>query len=96
MSSHLRTSLAVVAALVVAGCATPPPPRGPGPVVDIDPARHGNLAAAQELILRAFERMSDAQDANDYRLGGHAGHAKDLLREASEQLRLAADAANRR
>jgi len=66
------------------------------PVQNIDPERHGNLAAAQRLVVQAFERLSDAQVANDYRLGGHVGRAKDLLRQANEEIKLAAEAANRR
>jgi cellobiose-specific phosphotransferase system component IIA len=66
------------------------------PVRNIDPYRHGNLAAAQRLVVQAFERLSDAQDANDYRLGGHAERAKELLRQANDEIKMAAEAANRR
>lgn len=66
------------------------------PVQNIDPGRHGNLAAAQRLVVQAFERLSDAQNANDYHLGGHAARAKELLREANEEIKLAAESANRR
>lgn len=93
---HRSTLAAVAVALFVSACASPPPPDGNAPVVDIDPARHGNLAAAQELVRRAYDRLGDAQIANDYRLGGNAGRAKELLRQANVELRLAADAANRR
>jgi len=64
------------------------------PVVNIDPHRHGNLAAAQSSIVYAWQRINEAQQDNNYRLGGHAGRAKELLVEANEELRLAADAAN--
>jgi predicted lipoprotein with Yx(FWY)xxD motif len=64
------------------------------PVQNISRERHGNLAAAQDLIRQAFDRISDAQSANDDRLGGHASRAKDLLRQAADELRLAADVAN--
>ena len=66
------------------------------PVQNIDPERHGNLAAAQRLVVQAFERLSDAQVVNDYQLGGHVARAKDLLRQANEEIKLAAEAANRR
>jgi hypothetical protein len=56
--------------------------------------RHGNLAAAQVDIVQAFQRISDAQHANDGQLGGHAQRAKELLSEANGELRLAADVAN--
>jgi len=63
------------------------------PGVDIGD-RHGNLRAAQEQIDAAFQSISRAQEANDSRLGGHAGRAKELLTQASEELRMAADTAN--
>lgn len=66
------------------------------PVQNIDPQRHGNLGAAQRQVVQAFERLSDAQTANDYRLGGHADRAKELLRQANEEIKMAAEAANRR
>ena len=47
-------------------------------------------------MVQAFERLSDAQNANDYRLGGHADRAKELLRQANDEIKLAAEAANRR
>lgn len=88
-----------VAALALSACAggPPPPPGGPmEPVLDIDPARHGNLASAQEYVRQAYDRITDAQRANDGELGGHAARAKDILRQVNIELRLAADAANRR
>lgn len=82
--------LAVTAA--VAACAV----SAQVPVQNIDPARHGNLAAAQRLVVQAFERLNDAQSANDDQLGGHAARAKDLLRQANDEIKMAAEAANRR
>jgi hypothetical protein len=64
------------------------------PEQDISSFRHGNLAAAQQLVAQAFDRMTAAQQANEYQLGGHAGRAKELLREASEEMKLAAIQAN--
>ena len=64
------------------------------PEQNIDPDRHGNLAAAQRLVVEAFDRITEAQQDNRYNLGGHAARAKDLLRQANDELRLAADAAN--
>lgn len=66
------------------------------PVQNIDPYRHGNLAAAQNLVVGAYDKLSQAQRANDSELGGHAARAKELLREANEQIKAAALAANRR
>ena len=82
--------LAAVAAL--AACAA----SAQMPVQNIDPERHGNLAAAQRLVVQAYERLNDAQNANDYQLGGHAARAKDLLRQANDEIKMAAEAANRR
>jgi hypothetical protein len=65
-------------------------------VQNISRERHGNLASAQDLIRQAFDRIGDAQSANDDQLGGHANRARDLLRQAADELRLAADAANNR
>jgi hypothetical protein len=40
--------------------------------------------------------MTAAQQANEYDLGGHAGNAKNLLWQASEEMKQSALAANRR
>ena len=66
------------------------------PLVDIDRNRHGNLWAAQKDIASAYEKVDAAQVANDSKLGGHAGKAKELLAQASRELKLAAEFANRR
>jgi len=63
------------------------------PVVDIG-NRHGNLRAAQQYIQAAWQRIDSAQIDNNYNLGGHAGRAKELLVQADEELRLAANVAN--
>lgn len=47
-------------------------------------------------VVQAFQRLSDAQYANDNQLGGHVARAKDLLRQANNEIKLAAEAANRR
>ncbi|MET0232828.1 MAG: hypothetical protein ABW186_17990 [Rhodanobacteraceae bacterium] len=81
--------VALGGAVVAAGCAT----AQQRPPVDIGD-RHGNLRAAQELIQQAYERVNRAQADNGSQLGGHAARAKDLLSEASEELRLAANVSN--
>ena len=60
----------------------------------VSKALHPNLAAAQNLIERAIARISDAQKANEYDMGGHAAKAKDLLDQAYAEIKLAAEAAN--
>lgn len=82
----------LLGASLALGCATV---AQEAPRVDIGD-RHGNLRAAQEHIVQAWRAVDAAQEANDDRLGGHAGRAKDLLRQANEELRLAADVANDR
>ena len=57
--------------------------------------RRPNLRAAQDLINQAFDRITAAQQANEWDMGGHAARAKDLLIKAKEEIRLAAEAANR-
>ena len=71
-------------------------PTGGEPVENVSPSRHGNLAAAQELVRGAYDKLTDAQYANHAELGGHAARAKELLREAADEIKLAAIAANRR
>ena len=66
------------------------------PVQNIDPQRHGNLAAAQDLVRQAYDRLSVAQRENGNDLGGHAEKAKAMLQQANMEIRLAADAANQR
>lgn len=56
--------------------------------------RHPNLAAAQVLIDRAYTRLTDAQNANEWDMGGHAAKAKILLSDANAEIRLAAEAAD--
>jgi len=64
------------------------------PVKDVSARRHPNLAAAQKSCQRAYERIVAAQKANEWDMDGHAQKAKDLLEEASAEIKLAAEAAN--
>jgi hypothetical protein len=84
--------------VAVIACAQPGPPPGYGgePALNVDPNRHGNIARAQELSRQAYDFMTAAQQANEYDMGGHAARAKELLREANEEMKLSALAANRR
>lgn len=66
-----------------------------GPERNIDPHRHPILADAQRLCDEAFQRVSDAQHANDWDMGGHAARAKALLEQASRELKAAALSDNR-
>ncbi len=64
------------------------------PERDISGRRHPNLAAAQRLIDQAYQRISDAQAANEWDMEGHAAKAKDLLDKASHELKEAAEESN--
>ncbi len=66
------------------------------PTVSIDTDGHGNLSAAQEYVVRAWERIDQAQKINNYNLGGHAARAKELLDQATDEIRAAADELNAR
>jgi hypothetical protein len=65
------------------------------PAENINPKRHPNLAAAQRLCDQAFEKIKAAQNANEWDLDGHASKAKELLDQASRELKQAALTANK-
>jgi hypothetical protein len=65
------------------------------PARNVSAARHPNLAAAQRLSAQAFEKLTAAQKANEYDMDGHAKKAKDLLEQANQELKLAAESANK-
>jgi hypothetical protein len=65
------------------------------PKENVSPGRHPNLAAAQRLSRQAYEKIVAAQQANEWDLAGHAQKAKDLLDQANNELKLAAQAANK-
>jgi hypothetical protein len=65
-----------------------------GPANNVSAGRHPNIAAAQRLATQAFEKLSQAQSANEFDMGGHAQKAKDALKIANDEMKLAAEAAN--
>ena len=65
------------------------------PARNVSGARHPNLAAAQRLAAQAYEKVVAAQKANEYDMEGHAQKAKDLLEQANQELKQAAEAANK-
>ena len=65
------------------------------PERDIDARRHPILADAQRLVDQAYDRVSEAQRANQWDMKGHAARAKTLLEQASRELKAAAIADNR-
>jgi len=66
------------------------------PARNVSGARHPNLAAAQKLSRQAWEKVGEAQRANEWDLQGHAQKAKELLDQVNNELKLAAEASNRR
>jgi len=58
--------------------------------------RHPNLGAAQHLVAQAYDRLEAAQRANEFDLGGHAKRAKEALKVANDEMKLAAQVANKR
>jgi hypothetical protein len=64
------------------------------PVRDVSGKNHPNLAAAQKLSQEAYNKVTAAQQANEWDMNGHAAKAKDLLDQVNNELKLAAEAAN--
>jgi hypothetical protein len=65
------------------------------PVQNVNLNRPPNLAAAQRLSEQAYNKIIAAQQANEWDMEGHAQKAKDLLEQVNQQLKLAAEAANK-
>ena len=64
------------------------------PARNVSSERHPHLAAAQRSCSQAVEQIDAAQKANEFDMGGHAQKAKDLIVQASNELKLAAEADN--
>ncbi len=64
------------------------------PAVDIDAHRHANLAEAQRHIAQAFHYVNEARKDNRYDMKGHAEKALELLTQANQELKTAAQVAN--
>lgn len=66
------------------------------PKENVNPAHHPNIAAAERLVAQANQRIIDAQKANEFDMAGHAEKARQLLVQVDNELKLAAEAANKR
>jgi hypothetical protein len=64
------------------------------PVRNVSAQRHPNLARAQHQTDAAYKSIVAAQQANEFDLGGHAQKAKDLLDQANQELKQAAEVSN--
>jgi hypothetical protein len=76
--------------LVIGGAAV-----AQGPKTNVSGGRHPNLAAAQRMSKNAYDKIIEAQKANEWDMAGHAQKAKDLLDQVNSELKLAAQAANK-
>jgi hypothetical protein len=81
---------AVLGCLLLGGIAIAQPKQ------NVSGARHPNLAAAQSLSKQAYQKVIAAQKANEWDMQGHAQKAKDLLDQVNNELKLAAEAANKK
>jgi F0F1-type ATP synthase membrane subunit b/b' len=88
----MRTNWLLCAAplvLVVSAAVAAPP------ADNVSGKRHPNIAAAQRLSSKAYEKIVAAQQANEWDMAGHAQKAKDLLDQANHELKEAAEQANK-
>ena len=88
-SSRLILGSVLGTALICGGAAVAQMPKD-----NVSGKRHPNLAAAQRLSQQAWEKVSAAQQANEWDMSGHAAKAKELLDQVNRELKLAAEAAN--
>jgi hypothetical protein len=91
MTKLIKTTIAAAAVLLSVA-----PAFAQEPMQNISAGRHPNLAAAQSLSRQAYDRLTAAQWANEFDLGGHASRAKALLVQANQEMKLAALSSNRR
>ncbi len=65
------------------------------PAENVSGQKHPNLAAAQRLSEQAYNKITAAQEANEWDMQGHAAKAKELLDQVNKELKLAAETANK-
>jgi hypothetical protein len=90
MTKRYVVSSVLAAALAIGGLALAQAPKD-----NVSKALHPNLAAAQRLSTQAFEKITAAQEANEFDLAGHAAKAKALLDQVNSELKLAAQTSNK-
>jgi hypothetical protein len=66
------------------------------PKANVSAGKHPNLAAAQRFSQQAYTKIIAAQEANEWDMQGHAQKAKGLLDQVNTELKLAAEAANKK
>jgi hypothetical protein len=82
--SKLRTVLITAAVVFPIGVFAAGPLKG-----------HPNLVAADKALATAWDKISAAQKANEFDMDGHAAKAKDAIKLAVDEIKLAAEAANK-
>jgi hypothetical protein len=80
----------IASLLLIGGIAIAQPP-----AQNVSKGKHPNIAAAQRLCVQAYEKITAAQEANEWDMQGHAKKAKELLDEVNKELKQAAQAANK-
>jgi hypothetical protein len=85
-----KSTIAILIAFLLIATAIAQPKR------NVSAARHPNIAAAQRLSQQAYEKIVAAQQANEFDMRGHAQKAKELLEQVNQELKAAAEAANRK
>jgi len=88
--SRVVAGVALGAALVCGGFAV-----AQKPVDNVSGKKHPKLAVAQRLSTQPYEKVTAAQQANEWDMNGHAAKAKELLEQVNNELKLAAEAANK-
>jgi hypothetical protein len=86
MTKRIRVLTAILAAVLCCGLTL-----AQEPVVNIDKSKHSNLAEAQRLVAEANRYIVDAQKVNKSQMGGHATKARQLLVQANQELKAAAE-----
>ncbi len=89
MSNIMRVFTATLIAVLFCGITL-----AQEPAQDISPKVHPNLYQAQHLVAQANEYLERAQKANHGDMKGHAERARQLLAQANQEIKAAAEAAN--
>jgi len=89
--SKTKTTLIALVAFLAGGILATAQPK-----VNTSAARHPNLNAAQKFCLDAYDKLGAAQQANEWDMKGHAAKAKQLLDQVNNEIKQAAEAANRK
>ena len=82
--SNVKTIILTAAVALPLGFAVAGPLKG-----------HPNLQAADKALATAWDKITAAQKANEFDMDGHAAKAKDAIKLAVDEVKLAAEAANK-